>query len=217
MKLGALSFIIIFILVNSVVDTSYSQETEEITVTNLEQLISQIEKINSNLTQSSETNQHLVILSLSIAIIALVAAFISTYFLKKDMDTRYRPWVSRSKGEESISIQDHYIRIELKNTGSVPAQDIRVRVYTRFSKDPSVELATKPFNNEFGKFSLAPNGTVPMYIGLSKEEEEAAKSDEQFFYGILLNYVYTGNRRGSYRLEGYWIQGEHRVVKTEMD
>ena len=129
---------------------------------------------------------------------------------KKEMDSRLRPWVGRKSSVKQGYILDDpdtgqkFIRIEIENHGSLPARDIRSKLYV---------LDDRPDENVFddresdSPASLLPHEDFKIAIPLDEKQHKSPV----LYYGLQLTYLVNDKTTGKYEMRGRIRPGSNSI------
>ena len=162
------------------------------------------------------------------ATVAIILSLVSTVYLKRDVNSRIRAWINRRPSDVNIRLNRNppdetqtlingTISIQLVNSGILPALKVQIRSYARLETDPAIDLKTLHYDPATNlEFVLGPNEIANSFIGITDAQYNAAIGNAGCRYGILVDYSYGNNKTGYYKLEGRWQDRRERLVSGEM-
>ena len=134
------------------------------------------------------------------AIITAAISLIQTSFTKRQVDSTVRAWVGAAAPPLFLNMEERRFVFHFTNTGSIPAEDVQLRMIARNISFTKEELKEKGKFDEHSsvKFVVFP-GAKPIYHLRFEEPMYEHLKENQFAYiGVRIKYRYGKCRRAEY-------------------
>lgn len=174
-----------------------------------ERVVSALENISKQITNSNNSDYQLTIISIIINVILVGVVFSQLWIYRNEINMRMRPWIGATEGFETAQDMTLGIEFHYSNFGSAPANFVRER-WGASDKIPTRSDIKNDFTHVFDLSTTLPTQKKQFSFTLNRDLYDSFRNNgTPLYFWAFIDYKYGRNKVGE-----YGMVVEFKIIET---